>query len=208
MANALKVINQRVKVLQKKHPKSKRSTLQKQAGREWKSGKLKAKRSAPKKKTVRRKPVTRKKSARKRSATRKRGRVGAVKILERGENTRTRSKRVYKMARRKNGTIRRYTRVGGAGSNKMMMVVAVAGLGLLAYMAFKKPEPPRYIPTGNASRDSKAAEIIQAATNAGVLSATAIMKLIDTLNKSSDAQINQAYDNVVDSGDVPDYLYA
>lgn len=40
MSNALAKINARVKVLAKKHPKSKRTTLQKQAGREYRAGKL------------------------------------------------------------------------------------------------------------------------------------------------------------------------
>ncbi len=41
MSAALKKINARVKQLQKKHPKSKRVTLQKQAGKEYRAGKLK-----------------------------------------------------------------------------------------------------------------------------------------------------------------------
>jgi hypothetical protein len=40
MPNALKKINARVKELQKKHPNTQRKTLQKQAGREYKAGKL------------------------------------------------------------------------------------------------------------------------------------------------------------------------
>lgn len=56
MANALAWINKRVKDLQKKQPKAKRATLQKQAGREWKS-------KGPKKRI----PVARQKAGRKRS---------------------------------------------------------------------------------------------------------------------------------------------
>ena len=40
MSNALAKINARVKVLAKKHPGKKRVTLQKQAGKEYKAGKL------------------------------------------------------------------------------------------------------------------------------------------------------------------------
>lgn len=36
----LQIINDRVKALQKKHPRSKRTTLQKQAGKEYRDGKL------------------------------------------------------------------------------------------------------------------------------------------------------------------------
>ncbi len=54
MSNALAKINARVKVLAKKHPKSKRTTLQKQAGREYRAGKLGGvgkKKAAPRKKS-------------------------------------------------------------------------------------------------------------------------------------------------------------
>jgi hypothetical protein len=40
MSSALQKINARVKVLKKKHPNSKHTTLQKQAGKEYKAGKL------------------------------------------------------------------------------------------------------------------------------------------------------------------------
>ena len=60
MSTALAKINARVKQLQKKHPNTQRKTLQKQAGKEYKAGKLGG---------------VRKKSARKKSARR----VGAVK---------------------------------------------------------------------------------------------------------------------------------
>jgi hypothetical protein len=40
MSNALAKINKRVKQLQKRHPGAKRTTLQKQAGREYRAGKL------------------------------------------------------------------------------------------------------------------------------------------------------------------------
>lgn len=219
MSTALKAINKRVKVLQKKHPKSKRTSLQKQAGREWKAGKLKARKksAAPKKRRVVRKKVARKRVgavrkrrvSRKKATPRKRRRVGAVKILERGENRRTRPKRVYKIARRKNGQIRRVSRVGGIGGGlkAMLPVLVIGGLGLMAYMLLRKPAAPVYIPTGNVTRDSKAQEIIQTATTAG-LAAAAIAKLIQQLQAQSNTQLDQTYDNVVQSGDVPEYLYS
>ena len=65
MSNALAKINARVKQLQKKHPKTQRKTLQKQAGREYKAGKLGGvKKKTAKKKTVRRVGAVRKKSPR------------------------------------------------------------------------------------------------------------------------------------------------
>jgi hypothetical protein len=68
MANALKKINARVKHLQRLHPNTSRKTLQKQAGREYRAGKLGAtstvKRKRPaKKKTERRKAIKKIKSA-------------------------------------------------------------------------------------------------------------------------------------------------
>ncbi len=60
MPNALKKINARVKHLQKLHPNTQRKTLQKQAGREYRAGKLGAvRKSRPKKQRA-------KKAARKR----------------------------------------------------------------------------------------------------------------------------------------------
>lgn len=64
MSNALAKINARVKQLQKKHPKSKRTSLQKQAGREYRAGKLGGvKKSSVKKKVARRVGVVKKKAA-------------------------------------------------------------------------------------------------------------------------------------------------
>ena len=54
MSNALKVINDRVKQLQKKHPNSKRTVLMKKAGAEYRAGKLggKKKKSASRSQSV------------------------------------------------------------------------------------------------------------------------------------------------------------
>ena len=65
MSTALAKINARVKQLQKKHPKTQRKTLQKQAGREYRAGKLGGvKKHVAKKKAVRRVGAVRKKSPR------------------------------------------------------------------------------------------------------------------------------------------------
>jgi len=72
MSNALSVINKRVEQLAKKHPGSKRTTLQKQAGREYRAGKL----------GRIRKPAKKKSHTRKKAARPKR-RVGAVNTKSR-----------------------------------------------------------------------------------------------------------------------------
>lgn len=65
MSTALAKINARVKYLQKKHPKTQRKTLQKQAGREYRAGKLGGvKKKTARKKVVRRVGAVRKKSPR------------------------------------------------------------------------------------------------------------------------------------------------
>jgi hypothetical protein len=65
MSTALAKINARVKYLQKKHPNTQRKTLQKQAGREYRAGKLGGvKKKTARKKVVRRVGAVRKKSPR------------------------------------------------------------------------------------------------------------------------------------------------
>lgn len=187
--NALKKINERVKQLQKKHPNAKRKTLQKQAGREWKSGKLKArKKAAPKRvKSVRRKTV-----AKKRAAVRKR----PIKRAARRVRTRTITKTVYKVRRVKIKSKPR-RRVGSRtmGGKSLMPIVAIAALGVGAYLLLSKPAtPPSYIQTGNYQRDNAASNILAYATAAG-LAASAIAKLIDSLNNSSDSTVISAGQN-------------
>lgn len=185
--NALKKINERVKQLQKKHPKSKRTTLQKQAGREWKAGKLagKKRKSAPKKKAVarKRKTVVHKPAKRKAARRKVTTRVVVVGKIRR---------------RRRPAAKARHTRrrVSGKGPSIMPMV-ALGALAVGGYLLLSKGSTPQqnsYIPTGNYQRDNSAANVLAYATAAG-LAASAIAKLIDALNNSSDSQVTAAAAN-------------
>lgn len=194
MNNALKKINARVKVLQKKHPKSKRTTLQKQAGREWKSGKLRgavgAVRKKAAKKTVRRKSKPRKRAVKRARVPRKRSLTHVLKAL-----TKPKRKRVYKAkvvsVRKYKAT--RYRRVSGMGKmSSLVPIVAIAGLGILAYYLINKQTQVQFPPTNNPYRAQAQNSILSWAAAAG-LTATAIANIINAINNSDDATvINQA----------------
>lgn len=192
MSAALKKINARVKQLQKKHPKSKRVTLQKQAGREYKAGKLKTHRkktkAAPKRKARRASGVGSKykvyhevkkvgKARKKRTARRSKPKVKTV--------TRVRTRTVYK----------RRQSVGRSGMSSIMPIVAIAGLGLIAYMLLK-PKTTVTVPgvstplvlTGNPTRDTSAQNVLAYAQAAGI-GLSAITALINSLNSMSDSAV-------------------
>lgn len=172
--NALKKINARAKQLKKLHPDKKYKTLQKQAGAEFKSGKLKAKRKKVGKvaKIVKRKPAARKHKPR----------------------TRVITKTVYKVRRVKVKAKRRAGVGNTVGkSSSLMPVIAIAAVAAAALYFMNRPAPQQmqYYPTGNVARDNTAANVIAYATAAG-LTISAIAKLIESLNSSSDAQVAAA----------------
>lgn len=183
MANALKKINARVKVLAKKHPNAKRTTLQKQAGREYKAGKLKAKRKPAAKKVARKKVVKRRRVAS----------VGAV--VRRVAAVRKRKAPRKRASVKKKTVTRKRARVSGSGKS-IMPALLLGGLGLAAvYMLTRRNQPSTtYQPTGNYTRDNAASNILAYATAAG-LTIAAITKLIQALNTSSDAQVTAANQN-------------
>jgi len=193
MSAALKKINARVKQLQKKHPGAKRVTLQKQAGKEYRAGKLKVHRKkakpAPKRKARRASGVGSKykvyhevkkvgKVRRKRKA--KRRSKAKVKTV-----TRVRTRTVYKRSRS----------VGRSGMSSIMPIIAVAGLGLIAYMLLK-PKTQVTVPgvqtplvlTGNPTRDTSAQNVLAYAQAAGI-GLTGIAALIKSLNSMSDSAV-------------------
>lgn len=183
MANALKKIQARVKKLRKRYPKKKYSSLMKQAGREYKAGKLKTRKksAAPKKrKAPRRKPATKRKSV-----ARKRRRVGSKRPVV----VRRRTVVVYKSRKRR-------ARVSGVGASmkKILPVVAVAALGVGAYMMLK-PKTPVIVQTSNPTRNTLASDIVSYA-QAASMTAAAVANLINTINKSNDAQVQKIYDNI------------
>lgn len=198
MHTALKKIQARVKVLRKKHPGKKFKTLQKQAGKEYREGKLKKKHS------------------------RKHKKVGSTLLLERGETKRTRPRKVYKVSRTKKGrykgtrkvgavrvrTVRKtvYRRVGAADTTKTLLTVAlVAGAGFLLYQYIKGQQTPmstQYIPTGNYQRDSSAQSILTWAAAAG-LTVNAIAALITALNTKPTSDVVNAANTVQQTDGLP-----
>jgi hypothetical protein len=216
MSQALKKINARVKQLQKKYPKKKRVTLQKQAGSEYRSGKLGAtkKRTAVKKKSVRRvvkKRAPKKSAPKKRGVVRKRTArkkpVSAVLIVEKGGTRRTRPTRVYQVKRTKKGRYDGTRRIGGMSKSTQTLVV-VGGLALAAFLLLNNNRSNNmvYVPTGNINRDSKAQEILNWVSVAGA-SAAQIASLIKNLNTKSDADIDNAWGDIA-SNNNPTWLYA
>lgn len=181
--NALKKIVARVKQLRKKHPNAKYKTLQKQAGREFKAGKLKAKRKpATKKKTVRRK------ASRKKSTGRK---VGAVRV----QTVKIAAVKKHKKRRKPvKKTYRKRARVGATSSLAKLLIPAV-GLGLLGFLAYKMMQPATN-QQGLINRNSTAAaqgqsNVLQWAAAAGIVGG-ALAKIIDSLNSSDDATVAAA----------------
>lgn len=178
---ALKKINARAKQLKKKHPNAKYKTLQKQAGAEYRSGKLKAKRkAAPKKKrAVKRRKVSSAVGAVRRKKVRRAIRPRVVVIA-------SPRKRRRKVAKKKSTGRRR------VGSPKMGMgALLLGGLALGAVYLLTRPKTPQIIYTQNATRNSQAQTLLQAAQTAG-MTAAAIANLIKVINASSDSQVAAA----------------
>jgi hypothetical protein len=188
---ALAKIRSRVKQLQKKHPNAKFRTLQKQAGREFKAGTIPKKRKPAKRKAAKRKSVRRKVTV-KRKVRRV---VRSVKTVG-TRRRRTRRKPVKRVARRR--------RVGGTGGMNMLVpVLALGALGVGAYLLLKpKPASTQLQYTGNPARDNSASNILAWATAAGI-GVNAIAALIQSLNRKTDAEVQQAAASVDQYGDLP-----
>lgn len=227
MANALKAINTRVNALQKKHPKTKRTTLQKQAGREWKAGKLsgaKKKRKPAAKKTTRRKTAKRKTvrvsvrtvGARPRKRThakRRTRRVGHkpgnfIVVDDQGNKRKLKYAVVGKRkkpAKRKRYKPVKVTHCRRVGAKKgINPLILLAGGGLLLY-ALTRPGvlspslPPVTITNPQAA--ASANNLVAYASAAG-MAIPSIIKLINSLNAAPPATVVQA-GNAVASGSAP-----
>ena len=183
--SALKKIVARVKQLRKKHPNAKYRSLQKQAGKEFKAGKLKAKRKPAKKRVLKAKKRVLHGATRRRKVQRK---TKSAKV-------RTRTITVVKVRRiRVKAKPRKRGRVGSTSSKSMLpLILGVAAVGGLAYMLLKKPAV-QYQQTGNVIRDNSANNVLSWATAAG-LGISAISKLIDALNNSTNSQVTNAASN-------------
>lgn len=184
---ALAKIRARVKALRKKNPKAKFRTLQKQAGSEYRAGKLKTRR----KRTVAGVAKVKRRKARRKSPVKRKARVIT--------RTRTRIITKYRTRRVKVRAKRRRT-VSGIGKIKTSTILIVGGLILGAVFLFGgKRTTVQYVPTGNVTRDNTAQTILAAAQAAGA-TADAIARLIKQINQSNDSQLPQIYDNVKNYG--------
>lgn len=198
---ALKKITARVKVLRKKHPKAKYKSLQQQAGKEFKAGKLKTKKvSGVKRKAAPKRKAVRRKAARKRATK--------VRVITRTIAVGTVRRKRRKAAPKRKAARRR--RIGNSGSNMLPIILGVGALGLLAYMALKPSQTTAqlaYQPTGSYDRDNKASEILAWATAAG-LGISAITNLINALNTGSDAKVTAIYNQAKEDPNNPSWMTA
>lgn len=212
MANtALKKITTRAKAIRRAHPGKAWKTAVKEAGREYRSGKIKTK-----KRPVKRVIHKRAKRARRRALGAIRPNTGALTVREIVTASRARvgSHRRKPKRRRARATRRasppRRRRIGQRSSNSALMpVLLTVGAGLLAYVIFKRQSPPPagtnqqgLVSTGNAYRDSRAAEILAWAT-AGGLAIDAISKLIAALNSSDQRTIDDVKNTIDQDGTLP-----
>lgn len=190
--SALQKIVQRVKALRKKHPNAKYRTLQKQAGREFKAGKLKAKRKPAAKK--RRKTVVRRKSAVRKTVRKVAPRKRAKRTVRRKALSPAvpKRKRVYRAKRTKVKAYKakRYKRVSGTGGGMMSTILPIAAVvvgGLLIYKLMT-PSAPAYTNTTNPYRVAAQNNLLQWAQAAG-LGISAITSMINAINNKSDAEV-------------------
>jgi hypothetical protein len=206
MNAALKKIQARVKKLRKKHPGAKFRTLQKQAGAEYRAGKLKTKRkrSAPKKKSVKRRRVSAVGAVhhKRRTTKRKRRNSKSVTIIKyrtlgRVKPVKRRRKRYVKAKR-----IVHCRRVGGMskGTKNVLLIGGALALGYLLVKSMSPAYPP--VTLTNPASVSSANSLISAAQAAGY-SATAIANLIKTINSSTDSQVQTAATTVNTGGTLP-----
>lgn len=208
MSNALVKINKEAKRIQKKHPKKHRNYagFRKEATERYHAGKIgKRKRSGSAKKKTHRKKSTH----RKRTVHHKRtGAVGRVKhVRRRKHSTRKRHK-----GRKVGATKKRQSSGGGISTNKLLLL---GGLAVGAYLLLKPKSDKVQLPAGapplvtttNPVRNTQANDILTYAA-AGGLAIDAIIKLINSLNSSSDSDVQAVHDNINSGGGIPDVWIA
>jgi len=192
---ALKKITARAKALKKKHPGKKYKTLQKQAGKEYKAGKLRGAvgsvRKKARKKSVR-KPIKprKRKAAKPRSIGAKRRKTVSLKNVQH-VIVKRRGKKSWqqiagtKRAKRKYKVTHRVRRVSGTKSNLLPLLIGGAVLLGAAYFMLR-PKAPAVILTSNLQRNAAGNSLLTAMTAAG-LAANLISKIMDQFNNSDDA---------------------
>jgi hypothetical protein len=219
MNAALKKIQARVKKLRKKHPGAKFRTLQKQAGAEYRAGKLKTKRkrsvgAVKKRKKVRARGRTkvsnhngggappvymshytigRAAPKRKRASVKKRRKPKTVTIIKYRKSVRYVKPKRIKTRRRKVGGMSK-------GTKNALLVGGAVVLGYLLMKSMSPSYPP--VTLTNPASVASANSLVSAAQAAGY-SATAIANLIKTINSSSDQQVQTAASTVNTGGTLP-----
>lgn len=203
MSNALVKINKEAKRIQKKHPNKHRSYagFRKEATQRYHAGKIgKRKKSASAKKKAHQKKSTRRKRTSHRKLT---GAVGRVKhVRRRKHSTRKRHK-----GRKVGATKKKQSSGGGISTEKILLL---GGLAVGAYLLLKPKSDKLQLPAGtpplvtttNPVRNTQANDILTYAA-AGGLAIDAIIKLINSLNSSSDSDVQDVYDNINSGGGIP-----
>lgn len=165
----------------------------------------------------------------KKSAAKKRRRVPKKRVGKKAKHRRVATVHSVSGVRRKRAAPRRkrasyrvthtVRRVGRTGGSDMKNLLMIGALGLGAYLLFKGsktttqtaansvyPSAPPLNLTGNTSRDSQAQNIIAWAT-AGGMAVDSIIKLINSLNNKSDAQVSEIHNDINSGAGVPDWAF-
>lgn len=154
--------------------------------------------------------VSRKRKTRKKRTVRRGQRVKVIHVVagkkKRRARRRSRRKPVVMAGRRRSQSV---------GKKENMGLLAVLGIGALALYFMTRPKTVTYpnlnqLPplnqTTNYQRNDQQNSILQYALAAS-LGIDAITKLIQSLNSSSDSQVQQIYDHVETTGTIPDTVY-
>lgn len=143
-----------------------------------------------------------------------RTRKGQYKSVKRLSGT----KRVKRTSSRKpvrsviKRTVVKYRQVGKRSSmNKLLPMLAIAAVGVGAvYLMTKKSAAQSQLPpiqqTANPVRNDQSAQIVNYAI-AGGLAIDAVIKLINSLNTKSDAEVSNLYNNVQQGYGIPGTFY-
>lgn len=212
MSTALAKIVREAKRIRKAHPNKhkKWKGFVQDASRKYNAGTIGKRKPSRKKKGVpkrvsRKKHVPAKHSPKKRHAKRRSkkrsvSRVGAV--------SRSRKRRRKSHRTRRVGAVRR-----SGGGISTGTVVAV-GLGALAVYMLTRPKQtalpssvPPLVTTTNPLRNSQSQDIIAYAT-AGGLAIDAVIRLINSLNTKSDAEVQAAHSEINETGAIPGWFIA
>lgn len=155
------------------------------------------------KKTVKRKPVKRK--AAKRTRARKSPAKKQTRRRKRTVVTKTVSRRTVGAARRRSVS----------GKSNLGMMLGIGALALGAWYIYNQSKKPQLtypnlnqalLQTNNVQRNQQTSDIVSYAVAAG-FAVDAITKLIDSLNKKSDSEVNQITSSINATGEIPSYVW-